>query len=80
MGVGDPKVCVPKMARSDFPHRKFRCFPRWSLWSAGGGGGGRESLEGGGGVTPSPPPHCPDSTREAFPYPNPSPNRISNRQ
>ena len=36
-------------------------------------------LKGGGG-TPLPPPHCPDSTRKAFPYPNTSPNRISNRQ
>ena len=26
-----------------------------------------------------PPPHCPDSTQKAFPYPNTSPNRISNR-
>ena len=42
-GGGDPKVCVPKRAQSDFPNRKFRLFPRWSLWS------------GGGGVTPRPP-------------------------
>ena len=38
-GVWDPKVCVPKMARSDFPDCKFRFFPRWSLWSGEGGGG-----------------------------------------
>ena len=40
--------------------------------------GGRESLEGGG--TPSPLPHCTNFTPKAFPYPNTSPNRISNRQ
>ena len=33
----DPTVCVPKMARPDFPNGKFRFFPRWSLWSGGGG-------------------------------------------
>ena len=32
MGGGDPKLCVPQMARSDFPGCKFRFFPRWSLW------------------------------------------------
>ena len=37
-GIWDPKVCVPKMARSDFPNGKFRFFPRWSLWSGGKGG------------------------------------------
>ena len=37
-GVWDPKVCVPKRARPDFPNCKFRFFPRWSLWSGGGGG------------------------------------------
>ena len=41
----------------------------------------RESLEEGGGVPPSPPQHSgPDSTPKAFPHPNASPNRISNRQ
>ena len=34
---GTQKVCVPKMAPPDFPNRKFRFFPRWSLWSEGGG-------------------------------------------
>ena len=35
----------------------------------------------GGGGTPLPPQHSgPDSTPKAFPYPNTSPNRISNRQ
>ena len=43
-----------------------------------GRGQGRKSLEGGGGGLP--PPNCPDSTPKAFPYPNTSPNRISNRQ
>ena len=38
-GVWAPKVCVPKMARSDFPNGKFRFFTRWSLGSGGGGGG-----------------------------------------
>ena len=33
------KVCVPKIARSDFPDCKFRFFPRWSLWSGFGGRG-----------------------------------------
>ena len=37
-GVWDPKVCVPKMARSALPDCKLRVFPRWSLWSGGGGG------------------------------------------
>ena len=39
-GVGGwyPKVCVPKMAQSDFPNGKSRFLPRWSLWSGGGGG------------------------------------------
>ena len=37
-GVWDPKVCVPEMARQDFPNGKFRFFPRWPLWSWGGGG------------------------------------------
>ena len=37
-GVWDPKVCVPKMARPDFPDCKFRFFPRLSLCSGGGGG------------------------------------------
>ena len=36
-GVCDPKVCVPKMARPDFPNGKFRVFRRWSLWSGGRG-------------------------------------------
>ena len=36
--IWGPKVCVPKMARQDFPNGKFRFFPRWSLWSGGGGG------------------------------------------
>ena len=27
------------MAPSDLPNGKFRCFPRWSLWSGQGGGG-----------------------------------------
>ena len=44
-GGWDPHFCVRKMAQEDFPCRKFRCFPRWSLWSWGGGG-----------VPPSPPP------------------------
>ena len=35
---GEAKDCVPKMARPDFPNCKFRCFPRWSIWSAGGEG------------------------------------------
>ena len=39
-GVWDPTVCVPKMARSDFPNSKFHFFPRWSPWSGAGGGGG----------------------------------------
>ena len=30
-GVWDPKVCVPKMAQSEFPNCKFRFFPRRSL-------------------------------------------------
>ena len=38
VGVWDPKFCVPQMARQDFPNGKFRCFPRWSLWSWGGAG------------------------------------------
>ena len=37
-------------------------------------------LKGGGGCIPLPPPHCTDSAPKAFPYPNTSPNRISNRQ
>ena len=37
-GVWDPKVWVPKRARSSFPDCNFRVFPRWSLWSGGGGG------------------------------------------
>ena len=41
---------------------------------------GRKSLEGEGGLPPLPPPHCTDSTPKAFPYPNTSPDRISNRQ
>ena len=49
-GVWDPKICVPKMARPDFPFCKFRFFPRWSLWSGGAGGGSR----GGGGGPPPP--------------------------
>ena len=32
-----PKVCVPRMARQDFPNGKFRFFARWSLWSGGEG-------------------------------------------
>ena len=35
-GVWDPKVCVPKMAQSDFPGFECRPFPRWSLWYWGG--------------------------------------------
>ena len=50
-GVWDPNICVPKMARSDFPDGKFRFFPRWSFSSGGEGEGG----SGGGGV-PHPPP------------------------
>ena len=34
-GVWNPKVCVPKMARQDFPSCEFHFFPRWSLWSGG---------------------------------------------
>ena len=49
-GVWDPKVCVPKTARSDFPYCKFRFFPRWSLWSGRGGRG----VQGGGGTPPPP--------------------------
>ena len=45
---GDPKVCVPKMARQDFPCSQCRVFPQWSLWSGGAGGG----------VTPPPPAVC----------------------
>ena len=41
MGSGTPKVGAPKMARSDFPNCKFRCYPRWSLWSGAGRGGAR---------------------------------------
>ena len=37
-------------------------------------------MKGGGGGGHSPLPHCTDSTPKAFPYPNTSPNRISNRQ
>ena len=37
-GGWDPKVCVPKLARSHFPDCKSHFFPRWSL-SLGGGGG-----------------------------------------
>ena len=36
-GVWDRKVCVPKMAQSDFSNGKFRLFSRGSLWSGGGG-------------------------------------------
>ena len=36
-GVWDPKCCVPKMARRDFPNGKFRVFPLCSLWWGGGG-------------------------------------------
>ena len=32
-----PTVCVPKVARPDFPDCKFRSFPRWPLWSGEGG-------------------------------------------
>ena len=38
-GGSGTKFCVPKMAESDFPDYRFRCFPRWSLWSVWGGGG-----------------------------------------
>ena len=31
-GVWDPKFCVPKTARPDFPTGKFRVFQQWSLW------------------------------------------------
>ena len=34
-GVGD--VCI-KTGPIRCPNGKFRCFPRWSLWSGGGGG------------------------------------------
>ena len=36
-GSWDPKNCVPKRARPDFPSCRFRFFPRWSLWWGGGG-------------------------------------------
>ena len=42
--VGDPKICILKMARQQFPYHKFRFFPRWSLWSGEGGGGGLPPL------------------------------------
>ena len=45
-GVWDPKACVPKMPRQDFPNCKFRSSPLQSLWSGGGGPGG-----GGGALT-----------------------------
>ena len=35
-GVWDPRVCVPQMARPDFPSWQFRSFARWSLWTWGG--------------------------------------------
>ena len=37
LGVWDPKICVPKMARQDSLDCKCRVFPRWSHWSWGGG-------------------------------------------
>ena len=43
-GIWDPKVCIPKMARQDFPECKSRCLARWSLWSGGGGGWHRPSV------------------------------------
>ena len=43
-GAGTQKVCVSKMARSDFPNGKFRFLPRWSLWSGKGGGGWHKAL------------------------------------
>ena len=38
----DPKVCVPKMARSEFPDGKFRFFPTMVtlVWGGGGSRGG----------------------------------------
>ena len=35
-GVWYPKVCVPQMARQDFPKGKFRFFPHLDLWGGGG--------------------------------------------
>ena len=42
MGVGDPKVGVPKMARPDFPNNEFRFFPTTVplVWGGGGSGEG----------------------------------------
>ena len=48
-GGWGPTVCVPKMARPDFPDCKFRFCRRWSLWFRGGGS--REG-EGGGNTLP----------------------------
>ena len=45
-GVRDPKVCVPKIVRPDFPDGTFCFFPRWSLWSGGGGDNPPPSSEG----------------------------------
>ena len=39
-GGWDPKVCVPKMARPDFPNDKFPFFPQRSLWPGGRSPGG----------------------------------------
>ena len=39
-GVWDPKVCVPKMARSDVPSGKFVFFPAMVTLVMGGGLGG----------------------------------------
>ena len=39
-GGWDPEDCVPKMARQNFPHRKFGFPPLKSLWSGKGGGFG----------------------------------------
>ena len=44
-GAGQNSAQVPKLAGSDFPRRKLRFFPRWSLWC--GRGGGRRSRGGG---------------------------------
>ena len=37
-GFGTQKCADQKWPCSDIPIRKFRFFPRWSLWSGGGGG------------------------------------------
>ena len=52
-GVWDPKVCIPKMARSDVPDCEF-CFffPRWSPWSERERGGGGRQRQSAGDVCP----------------------------